>query len=254
MRGSTYPCHTHTEPPFDSPSSPCYNSVTETNKGRKMKSHYPKPGARKTSAPKFLGEKYGRLTVTARNGEYALCQCDCGARANVRMDRLRRGKTKSCGCYAKDLADSLRKPPAPPKVKPTPLPHAGKLRAVWGAMRQRCENTTYRDYPSYGGRGITVCDEWALFENFYAWAVYSYSTGLTLERNDNNGPYAPTNCAWVTRREQTYNRRNTLLVDGIPFAKLVHDRGLNYDQAWMKHKRILDSGRKPTEWDFPKEP
>lgn len=77
-------------------------------------------------------------------------------------------------------------------------------------MRARCERTTSDKYAYYGGRGITVCDEWKSYENFASWAKeHGYAEGLTLDRIDVNGMYCPENCRWVTWKEQQNNKRNT---------------------------------------------
>lgn len=94
-----------------------------------------------------------------------------------------------------------------------------RLYEVWASMRKRCMSPTVVDYPRYGGRGITICEEWReYFGNFRAWAVSSgYRKGLTIDRKDSNGNYEPANCRWVTKGDQQANTRWAvrLTVDGV---------------------------------------
>jgi len=80
-------------------------------------------------------------------------------------------------------------------------------------MIQRCENPNTHNYKDYGGRGITVCDEWHNPVVFIDWALANgWEEGLTLDRIDNDGNYEPSNCRWATRKEQQRNRRNNHLI------------------------------------------
>lgn len=82
------------------------------------------------------------------------------------------------------------------------------------AMMERCYRENAKNYPDYGGRGITVCEEWHNIENFEAWVLQSnYKIGLTIDRIDVNGNYEPSNCKWSTRKEQDNNRRNTVYIE-----------------------------------------
>lgn len=84
---------------------------------------------------------------------------------------------------------------------------------TWKAMRNRCYNVKERSYKDYGGRGITVCDRWKdSFENFYSDMGPKPSPQHTIERDKNDGNYEPNNCRWATRKEQSVNKRNTVLV------------------------------------------
>lgn len=77
----------------------------------------------------------------------------------------------------------------------------------WKQMRQRCENPKDSSYKDYGGRGIFVCKRWESFQNFIEDMAGTFIPGLTLERRNNNGPYAPYNCEWATAKRQRNNSR-----------------------------------------------
>jgi len=84
--------------------------------------------------------------------------------------------------------------------------------AAWKSMRGRCSNKNSKDWKNYGGRGITVSDEWSSFENFLRDMMPNWKQGLMLERLDNSKGYSKENCKWATRTEQNRNRRNSHLV------------------------------------------
>ena len=108
-------------------------------------------------------------------------------------------------------------------------------------MKKRCYNPNCKRYKDYGGRGITVCDEWLKgFDFFAAWAYANgYEEGLTIEREDVNGNYCPENCKWITRKEQAYNKRDSINVTYKGETKDLmvwcNELGLKYDTI---HHRI----------------
>ena len=83
-----------------------------------------------------------------------------------------------------------------------------RLYNIWRAMRQRCNNPQNNRYSVYGGRGISVCEEWEVFENFYKWSMENgYKEDLTIDRKNTDGNYEPSNCRWATIKEQNRNKR-----------------------------------------------
>ena len=98
-----------------------------------------------------------------------------------------------------------------------------RLDNIYRGMKQRCYNPNHKAYRNYGGRGIAICDEWKNSSKpFFEWAIANgYEEHLTLDRLDNDGKYEPSNCRWITPREQCYNRRtrsNTGVV-GVSYNK-----------------------------------
>lgn len=155
----------------------------------------------------LTGQRFGRLTVikeagrTKQNRIKWLCQCDCGRQITVARDNLVNEHQKSCGCLRKNMAIERN---VSHKKRYT------RLYTTWKNMKQRCSNPAATKYDRYGGRGITVCDEWREdFQTFYDWAMANgYSDDLTIDRIDNDGDYEPSNCQWITQAENTRKARN----------------------------------------------
>lgn len=219
---------------------------------------------------KFLGEKFGRLTVVDREKDRAVCRCDCGATHSVRMDKLREGKIKSCGCWRREAnqrrtedgvarreaartaarESALFRRAARAAISSSPENQAKrKLRGIHSTMLQRCGNPNYRGYAEYGSRGRTVCDEWLKFEPFYEWAKSRYKPGLWIERVDNEKGYSPDNCTFASPKQQGRNRSNTLWVtDGVeqrPLSLVTERLGINYARGYKLHRRLVAAGENP---------
>lgn len=83
-----------------------------------------------------------------------------------------------------------------------------RLYRIWAGVKRRCNNPHMKAYPAYGGRGISVCEQWNEYVPFKEWAIANgYSDSLTLDRIDSDGNYEPDNCRWITMQEQAHNRR-----------------------------------------------
>jgi hypothetical protein len=115
------------------------------------------------------------------------------------------------------------------------------LYRLWADMRRRCKNEKHASWKNYGGRGISVCDEWGNFSIFHSWAMANgYRKGLLIDRKNNDGNYEPSNCRWVTRKIQNNNKRNNIL--------FTHDGVTLTLQAWadllLMPKQTLQTRRR----------
>ena len=164
----------------------------------------------------LTGQVYGRLTVIKRVDDYIspsgdrkvqwLCKCKCGKEVIVTGNNLRKGNSKSCGCYNRELLT---------KINLTHNASNTRLYHIWICMKDRCYNPKNKKYKDYGGRGIIICDEW--INDFEAFANWAYDNGYienvsrgecTIDRIDVNGNYCKQNCRWVNQKVQSNNKRN----------------------------------------------
>jgi hypothetical protein len=152
--------------------------------------------------------RYGSWTTTETSGKRLLCRCDCGTTRHVTATDLRSGRSKGCGCTG---IAAMRK-----AQREAAMTH-GMTRStefqIWTDMRRRCHDPRRPDFHRYGGRGISVCDEWReSFEAFYR-DMGPRPDGLTLDRLHNDQGYSKQNCIWATRKRQDRNRRTNRIVE-----------------------------------------
>lgn len=162
-----------------------------------------------------------------------VARCECGNVDVVRCDKLSRGKAQCCyGCKMHVLNQGK-------------AVHGGKgtkLFHVWKSMRRRCRSIGCRAYKNYGGRGITLCEEWAnSFVAFRQWAISNgYASGLQIDRKNNNDGYNPSNCRFVTCKQNNRNRRDNVFVNAFEESKTIAEWAedercqVKYSHLWSR--------------------
>lgn len=192
-----------------------------------------------------IGNRYGRLVVTdyayktKGMGCYWKCKCDCGNEIIACGVCLRSCSTKSCGCYRRENFQKVieRKKQNAKYQKPS------RIRSIWGNMIYRCYNKNSIGYNNYGGRGIAVCKDWlSSFESFKSWALSNgYADNLTIDRIDVNGNYEPSNCRWISQKEQLRNKRGTIYIEyngeKKPLIEFCEELGVPYERAIDRIRR-----------------
>jgi hypothetical protein len=153
----------------------------------------------------LTGKVFERLTVLERHpvntkssgGARWVCQCECGNITVVAGNDLRKGTTKSCGCWHKDNPYTKHGHVVDGKLSPE--------YEAWLGMKRRCSYPGATGYKYYGGRGIKVC--FNSFESFFADVGPRTSPEHSIDRINVNGNYEPGNVRWSTRSEQQQNKR-----------------------------------------------
>jgi len=214
----------------------------------------------------LAGNTYNFLTVLREGPKHSttgrvqwLCMCNCGSEVVVAACNLTNGHTKSCGCHK--LAINIS------RLTTHGMANKCPEYKTWKNIHNRCRNPRVRSYPLYGGRGITVCDEWADYENFYNDMGPRPGPEYSIERIDNDGPYSRENCKWATKTEQANNRRSNRFITvwgetltlAQSVAKYAEPLGIEYcvvarrlqmgwapEDALTRSKRCTDRGKPVT--------
>lgn len=148
-----------------------------------------------------------------------VAECGCGKIKTVQVRHLRDRVSRNCGCTRMAA------------MKASATTHGGtrtKLYRQWKGMHERCEYAKHKAYLNYGGRGISVCDEWHSYPAFLAWAkLTGYQHGLQIDRIDVNGDYMPDNCRWVTCKVNSNNKRRHRMLTAWGETKNAYDWSLD---------------------------
>lgn len=185
----------------------------------------------------LTSKTFGRLSVIERSPSKSGrtmwdCICSCGNSKTVRSEHLTNGRTESCGCIKKEqmVKHGMSRTPT---------------YKSWQAMKDRCLNPLNAQYKDYGGRGITICDQWVAGFEVFIRDMGAMPNGYTIDRIDNNLGYNPKNCKWSSRQEQSDNRRPNILIEIDGETRTLKDwsRRLNtpYSTAMHRYRRGLDT-------------
>ena len=179
-----------------------------------------------------IGQRFGRLVVESMRGSKWLCKCDCGNITEVGASQLLSGGTKSCGCYNRDCRMTHG------ASKTQDMPHGTLAYRAWATMKGRCYRVKNASYLSYGGRGIKVCERWRdSFANFLD-DMGEPLKGQRLDRINNDGDYEPSNCMWVSPKENSRNTRSNvcLTFKGKTqcLAAWAEEYGINYSTFFSR--------------------
>lgn len=172
----------------------------------------------------LTGQTFGMITaLSPASGRHWVCRCDCGEIRKVQTGNLKSGKTKSCGNHGQGAVSHGRS--------------YSPIYRSWASMKQRCINPLTPAYKNYGGRGISICERWLLFENFLT-DMGERPRGYWLDRIDVDGNYELKNCRWATATEQARNRRTTVRLEfqgkTQSIADWADELGINYETLYQR--------------------
>lgn len=160
-----------------------------------------------------IGDRFNKLTTHAFTAMHSqvIFKCDCGNIITKNINDVRTGKIQSCGCLKQEI---IIRRNTKHNLSSTRLYH------IWEGMKIRCYNTKHRSYKYYGKKGITICNSWLNFMNFYNWAISNgYKDNLTIDRSNNKGNYEPNNCKWIPFVEQAINTSQVIQITAFNETK-----------------------------------
>lgn len=200
--------------------------------------------------PVVLGEKHGRLTITGelpdrpnRRGiaiRWVMCGCDCGTAKAFRLSSVRGGHSASCGCATREASTRL--------LMQRCRTHGQSKTATyhtWAAMVSRCTKPEHKSWPTYGGRGIRVCEAWLHSFEQFVHDMGCRPPGATLDRIDNRGNYEPSNCRWAGVFAQQRNKSNTVFFTRNGVTKTLREWCEELDVRYVTASKRLREGCDP---------
>ncbi len=197
----------------------------------------------------LAGQRFGRLVASSiafrRNGVHWNCQCECGSPTVVRAALLRNGTVASCGCGSREQARlncqkwRMRNEHIPEQLR-------SGLKNCYNNMLRRCTDPTDKRWHCYGGRGISVCNEWAGLNgrrHFYDWALQAgYAKGLQIDRINVEGDYCPENCRFVDAVVQANNTRRNRVISWQGRSLTAAEWAREFDLTYSSMQHRLDRG------------
>lgn len=184
----------------------------------------------------YIGKKVWHLTVVSKDERSSkwLFECVCGKKILEYPSRVIPGDVRSCGCARHARIGKSR-------LKTV---YKSQYYSTWHSMMNRCYRKDHASYKNYGGKGVSVCEEWKDPKKFIEWAEKTNGAEkneLTLDRIDNSLPYSPDNCRWATRTEQTRNRGRTIFweIDGVkkPLGEWCQMYNIDYNVVRARYNK-----------------
>lgn len=180
----------------------------------------------------LTGMQFGRLAVINRvdgDNSKCVCRCTCGSIKTYWSSALTGGRTQSCGCLRADIG---------PHNKRHGMTGSPTYKS-WQKMISRCNKPNDPSYKDYGARGITICEQWYLFDNFLA-DMGIKPEDKTIDRINNDGNYHPDNCQWSNKTEQANNRRTSRIIthngESLTLAQFARKFNISIGTLWYRLK------------------